>query len=140
MRPKEHDHLKLISVIQSLLLAISLLITSLAFAYYLLIYLPNKDIQKLEFENKLKTEQIQRDHQQEISEEQTKKAEYEACIKNAHDRYWDDWLAQCKPAGMPITKNKEGRDSCSLPKVYSDELNKGLQNDKDTCLKIYQNN
>lgn len=139
MKLKEHNHVKSASVILSLLLGISLLIASLAFTYYLLIYLPKKDIQRLEFENKLKTEQEERDYQQKIRDEQRKKAEYEVCLKNTHDRYLDDWLAQCKTASMPIIKNEDSRDSCSLPKVYSDELNKGLQNDKDTCLKIYQN-
>lgn len=96
-------------------------------AYYLVIYLPKKDIEKLDYEKKQKLE-LQSQY----------KNEYDSCLEQVTAKVKQSWLGRCESNNIQIFKNEYGADDCNLPDDMSKRIIDQSNLDKETCLKIYQ--
>lgn len=119
---------------------ISILVVAFALAYYLVIYLPKKDVQTLELQNKQKQEQTDLENKQKQEQQSIKKANYDLCMIKAVNAYNENWISRCKVNNVPITKNENGDDSCVMSDYLSQSVTDQYTANKDTCLKIYQSN
>jgi len=115
--------------ILAIIAGISLLIIALATAYYLVVYLPKKDIQKLDYEKKQKQEQLD-----------TNKQQYDTCLLKAAVTYHENWLSRCKANNIRVTKNENGNDTCFMLDTVSKPVTDNYNTNKEACLKIYQAN
>lgn len=118
-----------IYTILAIFAGISFLTIALAIAYYLVIYLPKKDIEKLNYENK---------QNQEV--QLKKKSDYDACMIRALATRKESWLKRCKANNKPIIKDENGEDNCLLPDSMSKSVTDQYNTNTETCLKIYQTN
>lgn len=126
---KKYHNANNILTILAIFGGISFLIISLAVAYYLVIYLPKKDIQKLELENKQTESQLS-----------NKKLEYDSCLIRAKSSYRENWFLRCKANNYKIFKDESGNDNCQMPDSAANSVNNKYNADKEDCLKIYQAN
>jgi hypothetical protein len=127
MKDQKGHKSNIVYTILAIFAGVSLLILAIAIAYYLMIYLPKKDIQKLDYENKQKQEQ-----------QVKKKSDYDACMIKALATRREGWLKRCKANNKPIIKSEDGYDTCLLPDYMSQIVTDQYYADKEACLKIYQ--
>jgi len=92
------------------LIGVSILILTLAFAYYLIIYIPGQANAKKELETQ-------------------RQANLQVCLNNATTLEITSWNQLCAEQGSP--------PNCSLPLQTANASNKGFQDNKDSCYKQY---
>lgn len=107
------------------IVAASLLIIALSFAYYFVIFLPEKEKAKLEQE---KIEQEDKQKQWLLN-----KTGLENCLKDAEKTENDFWNKTCKD----VLGKKDG---CLLPQDYADRVDAHGKNLREECFKKYTQN
>lgn len=139
----------------------ALLLVAFSIFYYLVIYIPGKESQKVEAQ-KLETELAEQ-------AEYDKKIELETCITNAEVSYSNNWNAECKSQGklsasciklldtnyeeyrkenniskedslVKLTEYFKEREECScrLPSYNSDRIEGWRKEAKDECYRKYE--
>ena len=98
----------------------SVFLVAVAIFYYLVIYIPQKESQKIE-RQKLEQEA-----------KKTNQKTLEGCLQDVEARYNDFWNKMCKTQGL--------EDDCSLPTYKVDSAKEYLKNWKDECFKKYPQN
>jgi hypothetical protein len=92
------------------LLGTSVLIFALAFAYYLVIYIPSQTKTKQDLETQ-------------------RQANLQVCLNNASINTNAQWNTDCADRGL--------KDNCLLPLVLANAVNGGLKDAQDSCYKRY---
>ena len=89
------------------------LLISFSIFYYLVIFIPQKERDKLEYSR-----------QQELK--------LQSCLADVYVTYRDMWARDCKEYGID---NKD--EGCSLPSGISENLNKYHKEQQEECYKVY---
>lgn len=92
----------------------TLLLIGFSVFYYLVIFLPGKEKDRVE---------------QQRSESLTKETRLNSCFNQAYDSYVDRWNSTCKLDGL--------KEKCSLPTSRSELINTYHKDLKDECFKKY---
>lgn len=108
--------------------AISLLVVALSFAYYFVIFLPNKHKVEQEFE----VEKFDREMRFKAEQARDRDLNLEVCFETAYSNYKANWDLRCKNLG------KMENDKCTLPAYLSDSLDEEYRQDQELCIKKYK--
>lgn len=108
-----------------IVLVISALAVAFSAVYYLVIFLPEKERMKLEWEKEAATAEANR----KAADETYRRLMLDACLADADSNYSTNWENSCKVLG----KAKD----CSLPSDTADRWDKLHKQDRDECYKRY---
>lgn len=92
----------------------SFFLIAVAIFYYFVIYIPQRDKQKLD---------------QQTNQAKDIETKYQECVNDAYARYQDRWDRKCEA----LSEEKD----CLLNRVYSDKYDEQLKYNKETCLELY---
>jgi hypothetical protein len=92
----------------------SVLIVAISLAYYLVVFLPNKENTKLELE---------------LQEKIRRETLLQECVQQAQQDYRTSWDKACINSGLA----KE----CSLPIKVAEAIKEGLELEQNYCYKLY---
>ena len=151
------------------LIAISFLIIALSVAYYFVIFLPQKEKQKLEQE-KLRITQEQHNAAQKEEEAKSQKESLDSCLLDAEIGYSKNWNKECRsqelmsaacveltemtiidyteknkidldksPDALKEFMKKQADCSCRLPLENSDRIDKRREEEKEVCYRRFGN-
>lgn len=109
---------KLIPVV---ILSTAVLVAASAFAYYLVVFIPQREINK----NKLELEKVK--YQETLNEQNRTK--YKACADKVIEDYHDAWNRQCKTLGKD--------DSCLLDEPHAKRLDERKSEKSESCHILY---
>ncbi len=154
-----------IDQIFKIVVALGILIVCLSVGYYFVMFLPQKENQKIEIQ-RIELEKKQQQDKQEQREKSEKSTSLTTCLLDSDVSYSKNWDAECKsqgllsekcisiidmtPAeyakekGLPLevetyTKFYEEKRNCScrLPLNNSDRIEKWKNDSRDECYKRY---
>lgn len=117
------DYLKL-SVIGGIIIVV------VSIAYYFVIFIPQKESQKVE----LQKEELRISQQR----EQEKTTALKNCLLQADFNATAYWNKQCKNFGVDKNGNPDLKDDCSLGKYHADAVNTAKRNEQDQCYQLYK--
>lgn len=120
------------------LVKISLFIIALAAAYYLVIFIPQKNKEQIYLQKQQLQEQanIQKQKDQEqINLQNQKKQGLQDCLNLAEQHYTTNWNGDC-----PINGLDKKTDGCTLSVHESSRWDSMEQQEKDNCFKQYSQN
>ncbi len=99
------------------LIGIAAIIASLAFAYYLVIYIPQRNQEAIDREDLLKKQTLQ---------------SQSSCLYEADQNYAQNWNTACYDQGF--------QSGCSLPTTVAKGFETHRDELRDTCFKLYPSN
>ena len=93
---------------------LSFTVLCFAVAYYFVIYIPQRDRNKLETEQQLI---------------QTRDSAIQSCLENVGTNYSQSWNKQCWALGY--------KSGCSLPSIYASNIDNTSESLRNECYKRY---
>ena len=108
------------------IVAASLLIIALSFAYYFVIFLPNKH----KTEQELEKEKFNAELRYKKDREEIREDNFSSCLDTAHKNLTNNWDIRCN------SLNKE--NDCTLPNWSSEDINESYNNEQELCIKKYK--
>ncbi|OGI19666.1 MAG: hypothetical protein A3J06_03980 [Candidatus Moranbacteria bacterium RIFCSPLOWO2_02_FULL_48_19] len=108
------------------------LIVALSVAYYLVIFLPQKEKVRVE-QQKQEQQQVQQAKDDAVKRDEKEKSDNKksltSCLFAADIGYTNNWDKACKKLG--------GGVNCGLPAEQADGLDRHKKNEQDNCFKRY---
>jgi hypothetical protein len=114
---------------------IGALVVALSVAYYLVIFLPQKEKARVE-QQKQEQQQAQQAKDDAVRKDEKEKFDNKislsSCLSRADISYSDNWNKNCKALGREI--------DCGLPAEQAADLDRSKKTEQDNCFKRYPQN
>ncbi len=107
---------------------VGILVASLSFGYYLVIFLPQKNDEIIQMKKQEAQLQIQN------------KNLLNDCLSNAQQTYAAEWSKQCYAYISSVFGDVENNPTCKLPDSYAKSPNEHLAAYKNDCFRRYPQN
>lgn len=104
------------------LVAVSFLIIALSFAYYFVIFLPNKHKTEQELEKEKFDTELRLKREKELN--------FQSCLDTAYQDMSNNWKLNCQQFYRI--------DNCNLPQFLSNSIEKDYNETQELCVKKYK--